>query len=85
VANKKRIDDGKVFSGFFYGLLVGGVVALFKGPRVNLKRTREQLADAGGTIRGKLEAVTPSDPVSESIAEGKEAARRRRSELGMDG
>lgn len=73
-----RLNEDAVFSGFILGVVVGGVTALFRGPRLNLKR--ENLTHAKDYIR---DALTPVDPISQSIAEGKEAARRRRSDLGL--
>jgi hypothetical protein len=82
----QRLDNDKVFSGFMLGLIAGGVIALFKGPRIrpgNLEETRKTLKSARNAIVDTLETVTPSDPVKDSIAEGKEAARRRRADLGL--
>lgn len=74
-----RFDDKAMFSGFLTGLIIGGGFTLFKGPRLNLNRTGKKLATkAGESMRELL-----SDPIAESIEEGKEAARKRRSELGL--
>ncbi len=82
--NNIDIDGEKVFWGFFFGLAVGAVAALFASPRSG-SETRQQLTESGQQLREKIEAtVTPTDPVAESLAEGKAAARRRRSELGLD-
>lgn len=89
------LDDNTVFSGFILGLLVGSIVAIFRGPRIHLDKLSAMAAQAtqtgrditlntGKEIRTKLEAAVPTDPINESIAEGKEAARRRRTELGLD-
>lgn len=81
---QNELDGEKVFWGFFFGLLVGAVAALFVSPRSGTE-TRRQLTESSQQLREKIEAtVTPSDPVADSIAEGKAAARRRRSELGLD-
>lgn len=69
--------------GFLLGLIAGGMAALFGAPRSGAV-TRQQLADTGQALRSKLDHVVPADPVAESIAEGKAAARRRRAELGTD-
>lgn len=61
------------------GLIVGGAVAMFRAPRSG-QETRQQLVESSQTLREKL---TPVDPLAESLAEGKAAARRRRSELGL--
>ncbi len=69
--------------GFVIGLLVGGIGALFKAPK-HIQISRSQLEETGQILRSKLESVVPSDPIAESIAEGKAAARRRRAQLGLD-
>lgn len=75
------LDNGLLVSGFVFGLLVGGIFALFRTPKRGA--IRQQLTETGENLRQKLEAVVPADPIAESLAEGKEAARRRRAELGM--
>lgn len=72
-----KLNNDTVFSGFITGLIAGGLVTLFRGPRIrlNLSQTRTQIAEAV--------QETFSDPISESILEGKQAAQRRRSELGL--
>lgn len=74
----KRLNEDAVFSGFLLGIVVGGLTTLFRGPRLRIKR--ENLTEAKDRIR---DALTPVDPISQSIADGKEAARRRRSDLGL--
>lgn len=81
--NISRLREGAVFSGFIFGLLVGGLVTLLRGPRLNIPRSREDLDEMGQEIRERLESVTPGDPLDEGIAEGKAAARRRLAELGQ--
>jgi hypothetical protein len=86
MANKRDsggLDSGAVMWGFVIGLLVGGIGALFKAPRGSTAALK-QFGDAGHAIRNKLEAIVPVDPIAESMAEGKAAARRRRLELGLD-
>jgi hypothetical protein len=75
------LDSGLLVSGFIFGLLVGGVFALFRTPKRGA--IRQQLSETGETLRQKIESVVPADPIAESLAEGKEAARRRQAELGM--
>lgn len=85
--NSGQIDSEKLFSGFVFGFLAGVMVALFKAPRIQvqtLDKTGQQIREAGTAIREKLEAAAPTDAVRDSIAEGKEAARRRRTELGLE-
>jgi gas vesicle protein len=76
------LDSGLLIGGFIIGLMVGGLVALFRTPRSGTA-VRQQLVESGDSIRGKLESVIVNDPVAESMAEGKAAARRRRLELGF--
>lgn len=80
---KGGLDSTALGCGFVIGLLLGGIGALFKAPK-NLSISRKQLTETGQTLRSKLESVAPTDPIAESIAEGKAAARRRRSQLGLD-
>lgn len=79
-----QLDADSLFWGFIWGLALGGLLALFLSPRSG-KENRQQITTSGQQIRRQVEeAVTPTDPVAESIAEGKAAARRRRTELGLD-
>ena len=77
------LDGGWVFLGLILGLLIGGVSALFYTPQSG-RATRQQISETGQSLRTKLETVTPIDPIAESMAEGKAAARRRRAELGLE-
>ena len=77
------LNSGMLIGGFVIGLIVGGVAALFRTPRSG-NDVRQQIAESGDNIRGKLESVIVSDPLAESMAEGKAAARRRRIELGFN-
>ncbi len=63
----KRIDDNKAFNGFMWGVIVGGVVTFFNGPRI----LRGQ---AGGDSKMQRS-------LEESIQEGKAAARKRKQQL----
>jgi gas vesicle protein len=69
--------------------LVGGIVsALWYLPRSG-RQLREQAVEtaekAGRALQARVEAAAPTDPVAESIAQGKAAARQRMRELGLDG
>lgn len=94
------IDDDAAFSGFKLGLLAGALFALFSAPRIRIAHLLRNLTatgaglgdklhqasnDAAKGLRDKLTSLTPGDPINASIAEGKAAARRRRTELGLDG
>ena len=76
------LDNGLLVSGLVIGLVIGGVAALLRAPRSGTT-LRQQLAQSGDALRGKLESAIVTDPLAESISEGKAAARRRRLELGF--
>jgi gas vesicle protein len=80
---KGGLDTAALGWGFVIGLLVGGIGALFKAPKHGMF-SRSQLEEAGHNLRSKLESVVPTDPIAESIAEGKAAARHRRAQLGLE-
>lgn len=80
--DNNQLDNGLLFGGFIFGLLIGGIAALFRTPRSG-SELRQQIADSGDTLRNKLETAV-SDPLAESMAEGKAAARRRRLEMGFN-
>ena len=71
--------------GVLLGMTIGGVVTLFNAPRTGRSLRRQLTAsveDAGQNLLATVESVVPTDPVAESLAEGKAAARRRLAELG---
>ncbi len=72
--------------GMLVGLAVGGVLTLLKAPKsgaVLRHDVAESVSETGQNLRTTIESVVPSDPVAESLAEGKAAARRRLTELGQ--
>ncbi|TVR19095.1 MAG: hypothetical protein EA396_13950 [Anaerolineaceae bacterium] len=71
---RSRIDESAAFSGFVLGLLVGGLLALFRGPRFDLRALRPP---SGETLRSAAEALKPRDTLKQSIEEAKQAARHR--------
>jgi hypothetical protein len=72
------LDDWAVFWGFLFGLIAGGFAALFGMPEtIRAPRPQKQ------PKRDKLESAV-IDPLADSIANGKAAARRRLDELGLD-
>ena len=78
------LDSGALAFGALLGLLLGGLIALFINPRSGAQ-TRRQIAASGQELRDQIEeTIVPPDPLEESMAEGKAAARRRRSALGLD-
>lgn len=80
---ENSLDSGLLIGGFIIGLIVGGVAALFRTSRSGTE-VRQQIVESGDNIRGKIESAIVTDPVAESMAEGKAAARRRRAELGFN-
>jgi gas vesicle protein len=68
-----QLDDGAVLWGAIVGFVVGAVVWFFNTPRRGLI-TRQALRGAGDNLRERLEA---SDPVTDSIEEGKALAKQR--------
>jgi Na+/H+-dicarboxylate symporter len=83
---QETINGTTLFWGLILGLLVGGIVALFKMP-ISGKVFRQQISKSvsatGQNLRSTMESVVPTDPVAESLAAGKEAARRRRADFGL--
>ncbi|MBI5669721.1 MAG: YtxH domain-containing protein [Chloroflexi bacterium] len=79
---ENTLDTGMFIAGFLVGLIGGGIAALFKVPQSG-QQTRQQISATGDNIINKIESVVPSDPIAEGLAEGKAAARRRQSELGL--
>lgn len=68
------------------GLMVGLAAALWYLPASGRKLRDNIMRVLRRTTRGlqtQVEAVVPADPIAESIAQGKAAARRRRDELGL--
>ena len=79
---ESTFDTRTFIAGFLIGILAGGVAALFKVPQSG-QQTRQQISETGDNLLNKLESAVPSDPIADGLAEGKAAARRRQSELGM--
>jgi len=79
---ENSLDTGMFIVGFVIGAFAGGIAALFKVPQSG-RLTRQQIGETGDNLLNKLESAVPSDPIAEGLAEGKAAARRRQSELGI--
>lgn len=82
---ESTLDGGMLVFGLLLGLVVGGLVALFKVPvsgRAFRQQVTESVTATGQNIRSTVESVVPTDPVAESLAAGKAAARRR-AEFGL--
>jgi hypothetical protein len=78
-----ELDAAALGWGFVIGLLLGGIGALFKAP--NHRQISDLRDETWQKLRSRLESIVPSDPIAESMAEGKAAAQHRRAELGLDG
>lgn len=81
--NNDALDNQAAFWGFLLGLVLGGLLALFRAPQSG-KATLQRITGLGQSVRDKLENALPADPMLDSIAEGKAAARRRLEELGFN-
>ena len=84
--SNNSLDGGLLVLGLVVGLVAGGLAGLLNAPRSG-RAMRTQISssvtETGESLRNTVERVAPSDPIGESIAEGKAAARRRRAELGL--
>lgn len=82
-AQRSTLDTGTFIFGSLLGLLAGSGLALWYAPKSGRALRRDitagvtQTADAA---RAQVDALT-ADPVADSLAEGKAAARARRAEL----
>lgn len=75
------LDENAVFGGFFWGVLIGAILMLVNTPRRGL--LSRAFADKPQSVASKPEIVLPADPLADSAAAGKAAARRRLAELGV--
>jgi len=79
------LDISALVWGLICGLLAGAAAGLFAAPRSG-PETRREIARSGQALVSRIEeSVAPADPVEESMAAGKAAARRRRADLGLSG
>jgi gas vesicle protein len=75
--------DGRMLAfGVVLGMVVGGILTLFTAPR-RTKDVGQAMTTLTERARVKIETAAPSDPIEESFAVGRAAARRRREELGL--
>ncbi|MDX2140435.1 MAG: YtxH domain-containing protein [Chloroflexota bacterium] len=77
---------GSFIWGSIVGLVVGTITALFTLPKSGRALRQQMSATAQETSRAiqqRVETAVPSDPVADSIAQGKAAARRRMDDLGL--
>ena len=81
-ADKLELDSGLLIFGMIVGLVTGGLLTLFKAPASGKAFRHQIVSETGQNVRTTIEAVIPTDPLTESMAEGKAAARRRLAELG---
>ncbi len=78
---KRELDGGILIFGLLLGLMIGGLVTLLTAPRSG-RALRHELSESVAETGQSIRAALPSDPVAESLAEGKAAARRRLAEMG---
>lgn len=69
-----RLDVRWLFWGLTLGLLAGAGLSLWLSPRSGANFR----AWASQGVRSRINEVAPPDPVAASMAEGKEAARKRK-------
>jgi len=82
--NNRELDGGLLVVGLIVGMATGALLTLFTAPKTGFA-LRQQLSDTVSETGQQIRAtVTAPDPVAESMAEGKAAARRRRAELGLE-
>lgn len=82
-----ELDGGMLLWGALFGLLAGSLITLLTAPKSGAtfrRQLRSSVEQTTHTLRERAESIVPTDPVEESLAEGKAAARRRRAELGVD-
>lgn len=72
--NRRRIDEDRAFAGFIWGLLLGGVYAVFNGPRIRLS----ELFDSSSNRKAHDSQLVRPNSLRSSIEEGKKAARERK-------
>lgn len=77
VVQQSRFHESSVVNGFFFGFLIAGLGTLLAGPRIPLRQMFNKLTARGQEVVQQVEKRVTSDPVTESIEEGKAAARRR--------
>ncbi len=77
---QNELDGGLLIVGILAGLLIGGLAALLTVPKSG-RAFRQSVGETGQNLRSTLEDAIPSDPIAESLAEGKAAAHRRMVEL----
>ncbi|HYO87108.1 MAG TPA: YtxH domain-containing protein [Candidatus Limnocylindrales bacterium] len=81
-SNRSFVAEGNWLAwGLVLGLTLGAALVLWYAPRSGAefrewasRRAKSATDDA----RAKIEAAVPADTIAQSLAEGKEAARRRR-------
>ena len=96
MASKRRGIKGRAFDpngrwlgwGLVLGGLVGTGLALWFAPRSGADFRHwatQSVSTAAADARKRVEDAVPTDPVAQSLAEGKEAARKRRDGVSVSG
>lgn len=84
-----QIDNGAFMLGTVIGLVIGALAALWYAPLSGRRLWRiltaavDRTAQSARTQADVLNRSLMIDPVAQSLAEGKAAARRRRAALGL--
>jgi hypothetical protein len=79
--DSSTLDENAVFGGFFWGVLIGAILMLVNSPRRGL--LSRSITAKPQVVPSKAESALPADPLADSAAAGKAAARRRLAELGV--
>lgn len=70
-----------LWTGFWIGVMSGGIFALVRGPRIQLTSLfvtfRDLVRKVRAAGRGTAEFMLPVDPIAEGIREGKSAVHER--------
>lgn len=81
VVQRQTLDSGLLLGGTVLGLGVGALVALLSAP-ISGDALRARLSGSWTSTTGRVRDALPtiSDPVADSLAEGRAAARRNLSQ-----
>lgn len=84
-SQRGELDSTTFIFGSLLGLALGAVMTLWYAPRTGAalrKQIASEVTQTADAARSQVAALT-ADPLAESLAEGKAAARQRRASLGL--